>query len=76
MHLNNRIILYWFLLSSILFVSCERQLNPCECGLNLSKPFDEIDLDLEVKCEEYVMKLSKDQRNIWNKDVLDCTSNK
>jgi hypothetical protein len=76
MRLNNRIILHWFLFSSILFVSCERESTPCECGQNLSKPFGEIDQDLEAKCEEYVLKLSKDQRKIWNKQVLDCTSEK
>jgi hypothetical protein len=76
MRLNNRIILHWFLFSSILFVSCEGQLTPCECGLNLSKPFDEIDQELELKCENHVLNMSVEKRKIWSKQVLDCTSDK
>ena len=60
----------------LLFFSCGKDLTPCECGRNLSKSFDEIDQDLEVKCEDYVLKLSNDQRKIWNKEVLDCTLEK
>jgi hypothetical protein len=59
-----------------LLFSCKQDLTPCECGRNLSKSFDEIDQDLEVKCEDYVLKLSNDQRKIWNKEVLDCTLEK
>ena len=71
-----RIISFSFIFLSILIFSCEQELTPCECGRNLSKPFNKIDQELEVKCEDYVLKLSKEQRKIWNKDVLDCTSDK
>ena len=71
-----RIISFSFIFLSILLFSCEQELTPCECGRNLSKSFDEIDQDLEVKCEDYVLKLSNDQRKIWNKEVLDCTLEK
>jgi hypothetical protein len=60
----------------LLFFSCGKDLTPCECGRNLSKSFDEIDQDLEVKCEDYLLDLSKEQRNNWNKEVLNCTSEK
>ena len=61
---------------TFLLFACGNELTPCECGRNLSKPFNKIDQELEVKCEDYVLKLSKEQRKIWNKDVLDCTSDK
>jgi len=73
---SKSIISYSFIFLSILFFSCGKKLTPCECGRNLSKSFDNIDQDLEVKCEEHVLELTKEKRKIWNKDVLDCTSNK
>jgi hypothetical protein len=76
MWLKNRIISNSFILLSILFFSCEKELTPCECGRNLSKNFNEIDQGLEVKCEDYILKLSETQRKSWNKAVLNCTSEK
>jgi len=76
MRSSKSIISYSFIFLSILLFSCGKKLTPCECGRNLSKSFDNIDQDLEVKCEEHVLELTKEKRKIWNKDVLDCTSNK
>lgn len=76
MRSSKSIISYSFIFLSILLFSCGKKLTPCECGQNLSQPFDKIDQDLEVKCEEYVLKLSHNERRIWNKKVLDCTSYK
>ena len=59
-----------------LLFSCKQDLTPCECGRNLSKNFNEIDQGLEVKCEDYILKLSETQRKYWNKAVLNCTSEK
>ena len=73
---NKWIILFSFSLLSILLFSCKKELTPCECGRNLSQPFHKIDQVLEVKCEEYVLKLRHNERRIWNKKVLDCTSDK
>ncbi len=76
MRSNNLLVSYTFIIIAILFFSCKKELAPCECGQNLSQPFDKIDQELEVKCEEYVLKLSHKERKIWNKKVLDCTSDK
>ena len=76
MRLKNSVIIFSFIFLSLLIVACERKLTPCECGKNLSKFYNEIDQVLEVKCEEYVLNLSNEERKTWNKDVLDCTSDK
>ena len=76
MWLNIRLLSYTFILLSFFLFACKRKLTPCECGRNLSQPFDKIDQVLDVKCDEYVLELSKEQRKIWNKKVLDCTSDK
>lgn len=73
---NNWLKCYTFIFISIFLFSCKKELTPCECGRNLSQPFDKIDQDLEVKCEEYLLKLSYNERRIWNKKVLDSTSDK
>lgn len=74
MQSKNRIISNSFIVLSTLLFSCENELTPCECGRNLSKPLNDIDQDLELKCEDYVLKLGETQRKFWNKEVLDCTS--
>lgn len=57
----------------LVFTACESKLTPCECGENLIKSNDEIDVELESKCNDYVFSLSKKEQKSWNKKVLDCT---
>jgi hypothetical protein len=61
---------------TLLFFSCKNELTPCECGRNISNSYDDIDQELELKCENYILNLSVEKRKIWNKQVLDCTSDK
>lgn len=74
MQWNSRISIFLAVFLTLLLFACENKLTPCECGRNLSKSYEEINQDLEVKCEEYVLNLSNSKRKIWNKQVLDCTA--
>jgi hypothetical protein len=58
----------------VVLTACETKLTPCECGKNLMKSNDEIDVELETKCNDYVFSLSQKEQKSWNKKVLDCTS--
>jgi hypothetical protein len=58
----------------VIFTACESKITPCECGKNLMKSNDEIDEELETKCNDYVLSLSHKEQKSWNKKVLDCTS--
>jgi hypothetical protein len=61
---------------TLLLFACKNELTPCECGRNISNSYDDIDQELELKCENYILNLSVEKRKIWNKQVLDCTSDK
>lgn len=73
MRSNSRINTSCFIFLSFFFFACESKLTPCECGRNLSKSYSEVNQDLELRCREHVLNLSEKKREIWNKQVLDCT---
>lgn len=61
---------------TFLLFACGNELTPCECGRNISHSYEDIDQELEKKCENFVLHLNVEKRKTWNKKVLDCTSEK
>jgi hypothetical protein len=67
-----------FLIGFFIFqlFACESELNPCECGRNLTKTLGEIDEKLESECEDHLLNLTPLERKKWNKRMLDCSEQK
>ena len=73
---NSRIKVFLIVFFIFQLFSCERELNPCECGRNLTKSLGEIDEKLEFECEDHLLNLNPLERKKWNKRMLDCSEKK